>query len=274
MTDILVGVDGSPASIGALTIAGGLAAHFGGRLVVALAVEPEPGAARPGDGRPAAIDRWCEEAVLSHPHEPAVLVGEPAATLAEAAGELGAGLVVVGTEGTLGRQGPRLGSVANSLAHRLDVPFLAVPVGCRWRGVHEVVVGVDGSEGAVAAVAFLAGLPAVDQATVSVVFDCHPLTGWSRAEVPDELRRRAEHDIGLWAAPLVDAGAPVRTVVVEEGHPSLTLLAAADEVHAELVVAGMQATNRLTQRRAGSTAFQLLHRATRPTLLVPPPPVG
>lgn len=121
MTDILVGVDGSPASIGALTMAGGLAERWGGRLVVAVAVGPEAGGDQPDGVRPAAVDRWCEEAVLARSHEALVLVGDPANALHQAAAERGVGLVVVGTEGTLGRSGPRLGSVAHALAHRVDV---------------------------------------------------------------------------------------------------------------------------------------------------------
>jgi hypothetical protein len=50
----------------------------------------------------------------------------------------------------------------------------------------------------------------------------------------------------------------------------VAILAVAEEADADLVVVGSQATNKVTHTRAGSTAFQLLQSATRPTLLVPP----
>lgn len=293
MEHILVGVDGSPASIGALTIAAGLlgtardAGRSGADLTVAWALDPATiegtgaaegaGAAEAGvvagpSAEPFAqqLATWCDEAGLELPYEPLLVVGAPGRALVDAVAGRAVDLVVMGTEGTIGRSGPRFGSVANLLAHRLDVPFLMVPVGCRWRGTHEVVIGVDGSEGTAAAVRFLAELPGIDQATVTAVFDCQPLTGWTSGPVPEVVRQRAEHDIGTWTAPLAESGCNLRLVVKEDGHPSIGLLATAGEVHADLVVAGAQATSRLTGQRAGSTVFQLLHQATRPTMLVPP----
>jgi len=300
MRSILAGVDGTPASLGALTIAAGMAALSGAALAVAHAVDagsapveippaagraPDAGrAADAGTGPPveagagpvagpgadvALVASWCARAGVELPAEVLVVEGPPAPALLDAAVAREADLVVVGTEGTVGQAGV-FGSVANLLARRLDVALLVVPQGCRWRGLHEIVVGVDGSEGAAAAVELVAGLAGVASATVTAVYDCRPLSS-QLAPMPTALRQRADHDLALWAAPLEDSAAVLRRVVRDEGRPAAELLAAADEVHADLVVVGAQATNRVTRQRPGSVAFAVLEHATRPTLVVPPP---
>jgi nucleotide-binding universal stress UspA family protein len=196
------------------------------------------------------------------------LEGHPGPALLYAAVAHEADLVVVGTKGWTGDWGRRLGDDAAFLAHHLEVPFLAVPAGRRWQSPREVVVGVDGSEEALAAVAHIAGLAACADAAITAVYACQPLSEWRVEAAPRGWHTSAVHELACWTAEL-PAGR-LRRVVRDEGHPSLTLLAEAEDADADLVVVGTQPTNNITHTRAGTTAFQLLQSATRPTLLVPP----
>ncbi len=275
-----MGADGSPGSLAALTFASPLAAAWSAALLVAVVVEPEAPDSQPADqpGDAGDVDHraqvagWFARLGLPPPDEVLILSGPPGPALADAAREQGVDLVIAGAEGTPGGSGPRFGSTANLLAHRVDVPFLAIPVGCRWRALFEVVVGLDDSPGAAAAVRFVAALPGVDTAIVHAVHACQPLTQWAGDPVPASLVQRAEHDAALWTAPLDDRARAVRLRVRDRSHPSTLLLEVADEVHADLVVVGVQPTGRITGHRPGRTVFEVLERATRPTLLVPPPP--
>jgi nucleotide-binding universal stress UspA family protein len=135
--------------------------------------------------------------------------------------------------------------------------------------LREVVVGVDGSEGSLAAVGYLRGLSACASAGVTAVYACHPLGEWLSEPGPRGWHTAAVHELACWTAELPSGR--LRRVVRDVGRPSLSILAEAEAADADLVVVGGQATNRITHTRGGSTAFQLLQSATRPTLLVPPP---
>jgi nucleotide-binding universal stress UspA family protein len=196
--------------------------------------------------------------------------GSPGPALLYAAVCHEADLVVVGTKGWSGDWGRRLGDDAAFLAHHVEVPFLAVPAGRRWQPPKQVVVGVDGSEGSLAAVAHLAGLAACAGAGVTAVYACQPLSEWPPEAGPRGWHTAAVHDLAGWTAAV--PGGRLRRVVRDEGHPSLMILAEAEAADVDLVVVGSQATNKITHTRPGSTAFQVLQSATRPTLLVPPRP--
>lgn len=281
MRNVLVAVDGTPASEDALSWGRGLAADQGAAsLDVVSVLDP-----RPADGpagpeildalrreRRAALTGWTSGGLPGLDERIHLLEGAPAPVLAGAVASLGADLAVVGADGTHGRMGPRLGRVATHLAYHLDVPLLIVPVGRRWHGVRRVIVGVDGSDGAEAAVGLVAELGACEGAIVDAVYAPQPFLDGAIGPNPRGWYRNAARDLACWTAPLGCAPLKLRVDVRVEGHPSLAILSAAEESDADLVVVGTCATNRITRSRFSNVAFQLLHHASRPTLVVPPLP--
>jgi nucleotide-binding universal stress UspA family protein len=187
MRNIMVGVDGSPASSDALSWARGLAGTDDDATVVAVAVLPSgpPDARAPSGVGIHGFADWevrvraiCSTGETTAAERLVFLEGETGPALLYAAVCHEADLVVVGTKGWGGHHGPRLGDDAAFLAHHVDVPFLAVPAGRRWLPPREVVIGVDGSEGSLAAVGYVAGLRACAATGVSAVYTCQPLNEW------------------------------------------------------------------------------------------------
>jgi nucleotide-binding universal stress UspA family protein len=140
---VLVGVDRSPASLAALEVAAELAGVFGGSLSVVEAFPLEPpfplgtSAAGPGGEqehehelrRTAAAVEELVRTIRDRGIAVQVVVrsGEPAATLARVADDVGADLAVVGSRGGGDPADPLLGSVARAVAAHGRRPTLVVP---------------------------------------------------------------------------------------------------------------------------------------------------
>lgn len=139
MQRILVGYDASPQAEKALALAVMLARATGAKLALAYVVPPIVVADAPAPQLAELIDQqqaWGERMLQQAaerlraqvgPVETLVKVGGPGHELAEAAGALGADLVVVGSHGrgVLGRA--LLGSVATRVLHQSPVSVLVVP---------------------------------------------------------------------------------------------------------------------------------------------------
>jgi nucleotide-binding universal stress UspA family protein len=274
MGTILVGVDGSPASLDALRWAGELGVLRGDSVVVAHVLEhelddvPRDAIAEALAVEQERVEGWAGEGGLRVPWAVAVLHGRPGAALAQAAVDHGADLVVSGTEGTEGRFGPRLGSVANHLAHRLAAPFVAVPVGCTWRGLRTIVVGLDGSAPSDAAARFAAHLSAETGAKVEARYACTAPVEWVLRIDPRSWYQSAVQDLQHWSRPFERDEVAYEAVVVDSAHPALALLDAAAGADADLLVVGSRPLGRHVDARIGGTALQVLHRARVPTALV------
>jgi nucleotide-binding universal stress UspA family protein len=144
---IVCGVDGSPESQAALSVAAHLADRLEVRLVVAHIAEPAfvpyAGATTFGGvaGRHAVMEevesqrevaeRLLEQAVVTAgiDAERRTAVGVPAERLAEIADEVDAELIVVGSRGRGAFKAAFLGSVSNALVGIARCPVLIVPPG-------------------------------------------------------------------------------------------------------------------------------------------------
>ncbi len=144
--------------------------------------------------------------------------------------------------------------------------------------IRRIVVGVDGSEHAAAALATSAGLArslgaeivavhaVPPPATAEYGFDLFPTVppeldpAW-RAEV----RRQLEEE---WCRPLEEAGVPYRTVE-RDGRPATVIREVADEEEADLVVVGRRGRGRVAELLLGSVSHELSHTCQRPLLLIP-----
>lgn len=135
-----------------------------------------------------------------------------------------------------------------------------------------VVVGIDGSDGAVHALAWAADYAAVRNLSIEVV------TTWSFPAVSIELPstgrvlhrhalEMARHAVELVTADREAAGQPVPEMHVEAylAHPAERLVQASRE--ADLLVVGRGKRSVL-----GSTSRGVTHHATCPVAVIPPPP--
>jgi nucleotide-binding universal stress UspA family protein len=132
------------------------------------------------------------------------------------------------------------------------------------------LVGVDGSNNSVAAVAWVAALAARTGGEVVAV---HALGLLERSEtdelVPalphrEEIRQRFE---GVWCAPLEDATVPFRALLLD-GSPVSVILAAADGEDVDLIVLGSRGLGGFAEE-LGSTSTQVAQRSHRPVTIVP-----
>lgn len=136
-----------------------------------------------------------------------------------------------------------------------------------------IVVGTDGSTGALRAMAWAARLARASDASVRAV---HVLTynrELLRDLTPDTMtnwRRNLERDLqSQWVTPLVDLGVSHRCAVIEDESPASGLIHAADREQADLIVVGANGHSTLAGRVLGSTSYSLTHRARRPVIVVP-----
>lgn len=139
--------------------------------------------------------------------------------------------------------------------------------------VRRIVVGVDGSDNAAAAVRWTAALAVQLGAEVVAVHAFEPLALLGEVPPPVDfaaLRAAAEEDLQQrWCEPLHAAGVAVRAVVLERG-PVEALVEAADEADADLVVVGARGRSTLRGLVLGSTSQKLPHETRRPVCIVHP----
>ena len=140
---IVVGTDGSATATEAVRHAGGLAAAFDAELVVLTAYTPDPGAvARAQEEAPeelkwritdsAAADekagaaRETAAAAGAHKVRCQSVSGDPATALLDAAADLDADVIVVGSKGMASPVRFILGSVPNTVSHHAPCDVLIV----------------------------------------------------------------------------------------------------------------------------------------------------
>jgi nucleotide-binding universal stress UspA family protein len=117
-----------------------------------------------------------------------------------------------------------------------------------------IVVGVDGSAVSRAALTWAGAVAQPCEAELVAVIALEP---W---------REQPDGELERWCAPEILGAVQPRCIVTEE-PAAATLLAAADEEDADLLVLGHRGRGRA--RHLGSVAMQVAHRATRPFAVVP-----
>jgi nucleotide-binding universal stress UspA family protein len=280
---IVVGVDGSPASVAAARWAALEAQRSGVELEILVAYHWRmPGVLRAArterikevEDRVAAIaDAAVTEARAAAPratvHGKAVL-GEPAPVLVEAGDR--AGLLVVGNRGGGGFASLLAGSVSVRVATQASCPVVVVR-GDAGRDTGPVVVGVDGS--APADIALTAAFEEASRrrsSLTAVHTYTEPLTPWPVGMQPigydtDTVRADLSADLvnrtAGWRDKYPDV--PVDHVVAKGGAAaSLTTLSQ----DAQLVVVGTRGHSTTGELLLGSVGLQLLHHAACPVLIV------
>jgi nucleotide-binding universal stress UspA family protein len=278
--EIVVGVDGSPASQAALIWASAEAAHRGCELTVLYAYDWRLFGARAPIGGALAEDvRHRAEQLIATAVADAkaaapqltvhgqALLGAPGPTLVAAAKQ--AELVVVGSRGRGGFASLLLGSVSQQIATHASGPVVVVRG--RPEPVGPIVVGVDGSDAAHDALGIAfeeAGLRGARIVAVRVY--TLPMTwGYEMATFAEDRddRRRFEleallDDLAPWKEKYAET--PIEAVVVE-GHAAGALTGLSHT--AQLVVVGTRGHGGFAGLLLGSASLQLLHHAECPVLI-------
>jgi nucleotide-binding universal stress UspA family protein len=285
---VIVPLDGSELAEGALSIATEVARAERAHLVL-LSVWEEP-----GSGTPASISMEMEERArdyfetylhgirdrLQQPEiRTIVRCGDPGDSILEAAQELGARMIVVGSHGRSGVGRWLYGSTTSRLLHESHVPVLvAGPKAFRLPGrpmVRHVMVPLDGSPLSEVAAEAGARLASAFGAKLSLVravrwaYQAYPYADTASyiTSLDNELEAGAREYIRKHESS-IDAKAEVHGFVVR-GLPADALLSFEESEEVDLVVMTTHARAGLARAALGSTAERML-QGRAPVLLLRP----
>jgi len=287
---ILVPVDGSMFAEHALPLALALARRCGAAIHLATVAPPAPSYAVEGvylgpsdlvDATIASCQAYLENTTarlrerFAAPITGEVIFGDAAAILCDLASSGKYDLVVMATHGRnpLGRF--FLGSVADKMIRRINLPLLLVRPEteevdlAKEPDLSRVVVPLDGTplaEQIIEPAVALAGLmPGAEIALVRAI----PATGPDEeADVLDSLSYRDAGDyLASVARSLAARGLRVQTHVVFEDRPAEAILNEADDRRAGMIALETHGRSGLARLRYGSIADKVVHGAHIPVLV-------
>jgi nucleotide-binding universal stress UspA family protein len=263
---IVVGVDGTESSSGALAWAVGAAGATGAELLLVAAGED------PLDELRHRLEQiWSEPAVTAGcAYRVMAVEGDARAVLAERARAENADLIVVGSGNAGWFPALHLGSVSHHLAQHTDRPVCIVPPGVGF-DASRIAIGLDGSPGSGAAAHWVASVAPSLGSTVTAVNAWERTVSRIHRDRATTTPEDAERDAAAWASVIVDAKVPTDLVVTEDGDPARALARAVEESKATMVVIGTRGTGGFHGLRLGSVALKLLQHSSIPIVLVPPP---
>lgn len=162
---ILIAVDGSECALRGAKYGLGLASSAGATVDVVHVADKAD-----SDHADAVLDEVADLAAdIEVPAELYTLDGNPPNTILAHADERAVDLIVIGRQGHTGLGERLLGSVANRVLRRADIPVLTVPAESEKRDVTDILVTTDGSEAAEQAVPYGAMLATQWSARVHVL---------------------------------------------------------------------------------------------------------
>lgn len=206
--------------------------------------------------------------------ESEVVRGYPSSVLLEHAAD--ADLLVVGSRGRGGFASLLLGSVSHQCVQHSSMPVAVIPASASLPSANDVVVGVDGSQGARVALRWAVDEAAIRGARLSVVHAWSvpyavPLGGLGLPPIdPEEVSQQSQrllHD--LTDAALSDApGKPADLELLSIEEPAArALLQRAEDVG--MLVVGSRGSGGFVGLLLGSVSQQCLHHATCAVVVVP-----
>ncbi|MHB1064189.1 MAG: universal stress protein [Georgenia sp.] len=284
---VVVGVDGSEASLAAVDWAVAEARLTGWRLHVVCAYALPSFTAASLDGGYAAMDdtaiqqgvQAVVDAAVARTDGTGLVVtssletGDPAGVLVDLSRE--ASLVVVGTRGGGGFTDRLLGTVSSALPAHAHCPTVVVPVreGRTYTPVERIVVGVDGSDSAKVALVRAVEEAALWGAELSAVAAVPIATGagamaWLPATVDrDEVLADVREGLGVAVRSAVgDRDVRVRQHALDGNAAALM---AEFSTAVELVVVGSRGRGGFAGLLLGSTSQAVLQHAASPVMVVP-----
>lgn len=292
---VLIAYDGSAGATQAAALAESIPWPDGSVLRVARVIEPvvmafpgpwAPGTVAPAPELDAAIEDYARESTrevvqrlgtAGRSVEAVLLRGRAAGALVDAAHDLGADLIIVGSRGHGTIASLLLGSVSSEVVDEAPCPVLVA----RSATIGRIVFATDGSPSARGAEDRLAGWPIFEGLPIHVLSVAHVAHPWTSAITPSaypqaldayeaELRAmRLEHErIATEAAErLRDAGRSVEAET-RDGDAAGEIVAVAQEHAADLIVLGSRGRTGLTRLVLGSVARSVLSASHASVLVV------
>jgi nucleotide-binding universal stress UspA family protein len=281
---VLVPLDGSPLAERALPFARALAQLVQGDLILVRAAPSHHTYA-------AAIEAQLKETFEAEQYlarlarayqadfaiETSVPQGQPADEIIRLAALRGADLVVMTTHGRSGLDRVLLGSVADAVIRRTQLPILLIrgnlPIR-RWEhGLHSILVPLDGSEPAETALYKIVPLAERAGARVTLLQVLGPrlpeLAAYDVVGLPDEGGAQAEQSqayLSRLASGLHERGLQVQTEVLP-GRPAERIGGLASSGQYDLIAMATHARRGLNRILVGSVADEVLQSAPTPLLL-------
>jgi nucleotide-binding universal stress UspA family protein len=278
---VVVGVDGSPASVRAATLGTMIAQRTGVDCTLLGAVpdyeralgaygmvshahdEAQRMLRRDREMLTAALRGFVPSAMLA---ELRIVTGRAAIALRDTARHIGAGLIVIGS-----RQRHGLGRLRGSLgAHLLrtsEIPVLATDGGAT--AIRRVLAALDLSYASEATLDAARDWARAFGAHLRVLHVVEPLPLLPNATLAmsEEYARADEQlrETGLWSR--IDAAGTEK--VVRSGYPATVIAQEAADWRADLVIVGSHGRGWAERLLVGSTAEQLLQHPPAPTLVIP-----
>jgi nucleotide-binding universal stress UspA family protein len=226
-----------------------------------------------------ARERLAEAAAGIHGVDVAVetMLGGASAVMVEASAT--AAMVVMGSRGRGGFRGLLLGSVSGQVAAHADCPTIVLRT-APPESASEIVVGVDGSEASQAALSFAFETASLHGWGLVAVhawdFPAYDLIASPDLPVPVPLSDVADGEVRLSAEALAGYRDDYPDVDVREhlvhGPAVTALLSAATDP--AMVVVGTRGRGAALSALLGSVSNGVLHKATVPVAVVPPPDEG
>ena len=134
-----------------------------------------------------------------------------------------------------------------------------------------VLVGIDGSSASTHALNWAIGLVGATGGEITAVHALGLLTHLDDDSVVPAASHRSETAVRFeqeWCRPLVDGSVTYRCLLVD-GDPVTSLLRAARDQEADLIVVGARGTGGHPGLLLGSTSLQVVHESDRPVTVVP-----
>ncbi len=181
--------------------------------------------------------------------------GDPREAIFHVAHAAGSGLIVMGTHGRAGLRRLTLGSVAEEVLHRSNVPILTIHPADRVESISKIVCAVNDSDVSRRALAYAARLAGCLAARLTVV------------HVLEESDRRGIPDLCSWVAEQDRSGCEIEEVT-RHGDAAEQITRLAAEQDAGLLAIGLE--HRLFRDKTviGATASQLVRHAPCAVLTV------
>jgi nucleotide-binding universal stress UspA family protein len=214
--------------------------------------------------------RWSKAEVV-------VVLGDPAVEIVHIAEQTPIDMIVLGARGLTRRERWFVGSTSLTVARYAPCPVVVVRGRGRTGRVRRVLVAVDGSETARAALRFVRIVHRPEDAHVGLL---HVLPAPTASGGRRRRRSAANREPGLdprpadadavladAAAVLGETGRPVEQLV-SEGDPAREIVRIAEDRDVDLVVVGARGLGTLERLLLGSVSETVLHHAARPVLIV------
>ena len=263
---IIVGTNESEPAAAAMRWTAALARATTAAVTVVEAFEAQEAERRPERARQISadlahrVDSWVRRFVAGPLPRTLAIESSPEALLYQAVRDTAADLLVVGSRPYEGVTRLGLGSLAHSLAHRLECPLVVVPdpepelVG-GW-----IIVGVDASQSSRVALHWAESLARQVGARVCAVHHVHELRPFSSVRTWRAVESRQAGGAGTATSELVE-----RTGV----GPTELLRAIARERGAALIVVGTKERHSLGGHLLGAVPDALLHHPPVPIAVLP-----